>query len=313
MFIGAARRSRLATLIYHRVVPEQDPLRPGEPTVAEFEWQMRLLRRHFTPLPLGEAVQRLAAGDLPPRAVCVTFDDGYADNAELALPVLQRHGIPATVFVSTGFLNGGRMWNDTVIEAVRRESSGVLDLSPIGLTELTLGSEAERLAAIEQILRTIKYETPRRRIEAVAELVGDDGALPQDLMMTDDQVRKLHAAGIEVGAHTVNHPILASISDEDARREIASSRDYLQSLLQSEVLSFAYPNGKPEHDYRQTHRDVCAELGFSRGVSTHWGAGIAASDPLQLPRFTPWDKTETRFALRLLLSYRNADPLVADS
>ena len=117
--INPGGEARLSILIYHRVLAKADPMRPGEPTVAEFESQMKWIRRYFTPLPLLEAAQKLAEGTLPSRAVCVTFDDGYADNEELAMPVLRRHGMPATVFVSTGSMNGGQMWNDTVIESIR--------------------------------------------------------------------------------------------------------------------------------------------------------------------------------------------------
>ena len=117
--LRTAGKQRLSILIYHRVLQSPDPLRPGEPIVDEFRQRMNLLRRYFNPLPLVEAIDRLQAGELPERAVCVTFDDGYADNESVALPILKKSGIPATVFVATGFLNGGQMWNDTVIESIR--------------------------------------------------------------------------------------------------------------------------------------------------------------------------------------------------
>ena len=82
-----------------------------------FEAQMRVVAENFVPLPLSEAVDRLMIGELPPRAACVTFDDGYIDNVELALPILQSHGLSATFFVATGYLDGGWMWNDKVIGA----------------------------------------------------------------------------------------------------------------------------------------------------------------------------------------------------
>jgi len=111
--------SRLSILIYHRVLPGPDPLNNWDPTAAEFESQIRALSRFFTPLALGEAVERLRKGTLPAHAACVTFDDGYRDNVDVALPILRRHGVPATFFIATGYLNGGRMWNDTVIESIR--------------------------------------------------------------------------------------------------------------------------------------------------------------------------------------------------
>src|SRR6267143_1774593 len=123
----------LSILIYHRVIAEADPLVPGEVCAREFDWQLTVLGRWFRVLPLLEAVARLRNGELPVRAACVTFDDGYADNVTTALPILRRHGVPATFFLATAFINGGRMWNDTVIETVRRAPGNALDARPVGL------------------------------------------------------------------------------------------------------------------------------------------------------------------------------------
>lgn len=307
--LGTAGRQRLAILIYHRVLPGRDPLRPGEPTVAEFDWQMALVRKHFNPLPLVEAADRLRDGSLPPRAICVTFDDGYADNEELALPVLQKYAVPATVFVSTGFLNGGRMFNDTVIESIRQCTDETLDLSGIGLERYALRDAPERIAAIDAILTAIKHREPADRSGLVNEIEGRAGQLPRNLMMTDAQVRNLGSSGVSVGAHTVNHPILQSVNSTVAKTEIGDSKATLEALTQRPVDSFAYPNGRPGDDYSILHRDMVEELGFAVAVSTHWGVATPDSDLFQLPRFTPWDRTPARFALRLLLNYRKVDPL----
>ena len=112
-------RARLSILIYHRVLPEPDGLFPDVPDLKRFEQELHWISRWFHVLPLDEAAARLEAGSLPPRAAAITFDDGYADNATVALPALQRAGLSATFFIATSFLDGGRMWNDTVIESVR--------------------------------------------------------------------------------------------------------------------------------------------------------------------------------------------------
>ena len=307
---GSAIRSRFTILIFHRVVPVHDPLRPGEPSVEQFAWQMRLLREHFHPLPLLEAVQRLREGSLPPRAVCVTFDDGYADNAQCAMPVLKRYAIPATVFISTGFLNGGRMFNDTVIETVRGVASDYFDLRDLGLEAYPMSTTADRLQSIAAILRAIKPLDLERRQEVADAIQATARQLPDDTMMTDQQVRSLVANGIEVGAHTVHHPILASLDSAAAQAEISGSKTHLETLLQRDVQLFAYPNGRPQIDYREEHRAMVERCGFLAAVSTHWGAATIDSDPYQLPRFTPWDRQKARYAARLLLNYRRGDSLV---
>lgn len=308
---GTRGTQRLSVLIYHRVLPQTDPMRPAEPTVAEFDWQMRLLRAHFNPLPLVDAVERLQAGTLPENAISVTFDDGYADNERHALPVLQKYQIPATVFISTGFLNGGRMWNDSVIEVLRNCAGPELDLRELGLERYNVESPAQRLLAMDAILRAIKHRDPVERLDLVRQIERHASNLPEDLMLTDAQVRSLARANVTIGAHTVNHPILNSLDADRARAEIRESKQHLEALLQKPVEVFAYPNGRPEADYRVEHRDMVSELGFKAAVSTHWGVSTSQSDRLQLPRFTPWDRQELKFACRLLASYRWVDPLVA--
>jgi hypothetical protein len=118
--LGAGADAKLSILIYHRVLPVPDPLFPTETTVESFDAQLGLLKSLFNVLPLPEAVARLKAGTLPARAASITFDDGYADNFTRALPILQKHGLHATFFIATAYLDGGRMFNDTVIESIRQ-------------------------------------------------------------------------------------------------------------------------------------------------------------------------------------------------
>ncbi|MFO0121490.1 MAG: polysaccharide deacetylase family protein, partial [Inhella sp.] len=103
-------RGRLTVLIFHRVLTQPDPLFPGEMDAARFDAVCGWLASWATVLPLHTAVRQVRDGVLPARALAITFDDGYADNASVALPLLQKHGLCATFFVSTGYLDGGRMW-----------------------------------------------------------------------------------------------------------------------------------------------------------------------------------------------------------
>jgi len=298
-------RARLQIFIFHRVRRQTDSLFPEEIDATRFEAICRWLHRWFEVLPLDAAVRRLRAGDLGSRAAAITFDDGYADNHDVALPVLQRHGLVASFFVATGFLDGGRMWNDGVIEAVRGCTADSVDAAEAGLPErLPLRDASSRRGAIDRVIKALKYLPPAERayrVDAFARTCGVE--LPRDLMMTSDQVRALHRAGQRVGAHTVHHPILARLDADEARREIAGSRAALQALLDDPVSTFAYPNGQPEVDYSAHSVALVRELGFELAVSTAWGAAARMSDPYQLPRFTPWDPGRGRFALRLAGNY----------
>ncbi len=130
-------------------------------------------------------------------------------------------------------------------------------------------------------------------------------------MMTSDAVRTMRRAGMQIGAHTVTHPILARTDDADAEYEIVSSRQTLESLLQQPVTLFAYPNGKPGQDYCERHVQMVRRIGFEAAVSTAPGVSIATTDPLQMPRFSPWDHTRLRYGARMLVNLRSVGSNVA--
>ena len=290
----------LSILIYHRVLPEPDPLFPDEVDAPRFDAQLNLLKQVFHLLPLPEAVDRLKNHTLPPRAACLTFDDGYADNASIALPLLQKHGVCATFFVASGYLNGGCMFNDRAIALIRQHPAEPIDLRFLELGSLPLATLAERRAALQTLLQRLKYEAPEVRCDHLHHLETRLGFTPPaDLMMNDAQVLSLHQAGMSIGGHTVNHPILASLPPAVARCEIEQNRTYLTRLLGSPPTLFAYPNGKFGQDYRQEHADMVRETGYAAALSTEPGIARRESDLFHLPRFTPWDRSLLRFSLRL--------------
>jgi peptidoglycan/xylan/chitin deacetylase (PgdA/CDA1 family) len=304
----AGARARLSVLILHRVLPAPDPLFPGEVDARFFDALCGWVARWFRVLPLTEAARRLRDGTLPAAAMAITFDDGYADNHDLALPTLQRHGLSATFFIASGFLDGGRMWNDSVIEAVRRSAQPRLDLESLGVRDgghCALDSPAGRRRAIEALIGALKYLDPAARDAAVQRVAQACAAtLPNDLMMSSAQVRALHTGGMQVGGHTVNHPILARLTDTEARAEIQDGKQALEALIDAPVTAFAYPNGKPGTDYAPVHTRMAREAGFELACSTTWGSANQAADLFQLPRFTPWDRTRLRFGARLLGNLR---------
>ena len=294
----------LLVLIFHRVLPQPDPLLPGEPDAATFARQMDLLADNFRVLPLREAVAALTRGSLPARSLCISFDDGYANNLKIALPVLRSRGLPATVFVAPAFLNGGRMFNDTVIETIRRAPSR-LDLRSEGLGELDLPDDSARSSAIDRLLAELKYLEPAERLRRVLDIAARVRAdLPTDLMMTDAQLRELHAAGVEIGAHTMTHPILTRIDAAAAAREMRESKARLEEITGAPVRCFAYPNGGPARDYDRTHVELARQSGFELALSTAWGAATARSDVYQIPRVAPWDASARGYGLRLAAAYR---------
>ncbi len=306
----AGPRARLSTLIFHRVVAEPDPLFPDEVDARRFDAICAWMCAWFQVLPLDEATARLRDGSLPSRALGISFDDGYADNHDVAMPILRRHGLSATFFVATGFLDGGRMWNDTLVETVRRVEGPSLDLSGLSqpdLGVLDLSSLDARRQAMHRLLMALKYLPPAQRSLCVDEVARRAKvALPDDLMMSSDQVRGLHRAGMQVGAHTVSHPILRTLDDAAAAREMGESRRRLESIVGAPVTLFAYPNGKRGDDYGERDVSLARDCGFSAAFTTEPGCSSLGTDAHQLPRYTPWRKGRWPFGLQLIRNLATA-------
>jgi peptidoglycan/xylan/chitin deacetylase (PgdA/CDA1 family) len=297
---GLGRQKKLFILIYHRVLDEPHFMRPGEVDKSSFSWQMELLATYFNVLPLHEALQHLENDTLPPRAVTITFDDGYADNLYNALPILKQYHLTATFFIASGYLDGGRMWNDSVIEAIRLMETNQLDLTDIGLGSFDISSPTHKTKATSEILNKIKHLEPLQRNECAQFIAAKVSDLPNDLMLTTEQLKQLHKAGVEIGGHTVTHPILARMTDNEAMQEIAENKKQLEQILGEPIRYFAYPNGKPVQDYLPKQIDFVKQSGYFAALSTQPSVASKASDLWQLPRFTPWDKSPTKFMARMI-------------
>lgn len=306
---GCWRERRLVVLTYHRVLSQPDVMRPGEMHAAIFSRHADVLAQHFNVLPLARALELASTDNLPRLAVSLTFDDGYADNLTVAAPVLRAHGLPATVFVATDFTDGQIMWHDAVLEALRTTQVPVLDLRERNLGVFDVSEPARRLRAARTIIERWKYLPFAERADAVRALVDhSESALPHDLMLTSTQLRALVDSGLDVGAHTCRHPILASLPDYDARVEIVGSKRILEERIGRPVHYFAYPNGRPRKDYTAVHVQMVKDAGFDAALSTALGAFGTNDDRFQIPRMGPWSESPVRFAARLLCTYGSRQP-----
>ncbi|MCL4743880.1 MAG: polysaccharide deacetylase family protein [Burkholderiaceae bacterium] len=304
-------RGRLSAFIFHRVLAQPDPLLPDEPDATRFDLILGRIGAQFRVLPAREACERLFARSLPPRAAIVTFDDGYRDNHDVALPILLRHRMSAAFFIATGYLQGGAMFNDRVRESLRACSDAKLDARAIGLGELDVSDTAAKLLAVETVIATIKHMPPHERIAAAERIERacrfshGAGDRAHRLMMTESEVRALAAAGMEIGGHTRTHPILRGLEADQAREEIGGGHADLRAIVGRAPELFAYPNGRLGEDFDASHRELAREAGFRYAFTTHHGAANVSSDPFLLPRCTPWQRDALRFksqALRVLLA-----------
>jgi len=290
-------KGKLQIFIFHRVLDKPDALIPYEPDVQRFDSIINAISSVFNVIPLDEAVQALNSGCLPPRAACITFDDGYADNYTNALPVLLKYRVPTTVFIATDYIGGQAMWNDVVIESIRA-FSGEFTLESLNIFARECHTDEQKYTLINQVLNDIKHRPQAERQELVEQVKSDCDHYMQPLMMNEEQIKGLYESGVIIGAHTRSHPILANLDDSTSYEEIATSREILSGLLKDNIELFAYPNGKPVSDYTDKDVENVRKAGFSAAVSTRQSVATGNDDVFQLPRFSPWDMNLDKYLLR---------------
>ena len=252
-------------------------------------------------MPLDVAVKHLQRGDLPANTVCVTFDDGYLNNLEIAQPILQEFHIPATVYIATAFSNCNNMWNDRIIDLIGDRTRTSLSLNAIGMSCVEVSDWESRRSLASRLLATLKYQDFRARSQLVDALYRENGSAESPKkMMTCDEIVELAHRGVDIGAHTVDHPILKSLEIEEQRQQIFDSKLGLEQLINKPVTGFAYPNGLPGTDYDSSAVELVKAAGFEYAVSTTWGISTKSTSTYELNRSTPWDTQPGRFHLRLI-------------
>jgi phosphatidylinositol alpha-1,6-mannosyltransferase len=296
----AGPAARLSVLLFHKVPVHADPLAPGELNLARFEQMLDLVGANANVLPLSEASAALERGTLPARAVALTFDDGYAEWIDNVAPALLRRGMPATFFITTGQFEGGVLWHERILAAVRALPAQGAQL-PAGMALFSnLDAPGCRQRLVEQLQERLKYAPLNQRLDAIAQLESQACRpllLPPGFDATS--VRTLHSKGFEIGAHTVHHPILNECTAQQARAEIADCKAELEGIIGGPVHAFAYPNGRPGRDFSHEHVAMVKAAGYRTAVTTSIGVARTGTDPFQLPRFTPWGLSDDRMAFQL--------------
>lgn len=282
-------RSLPRICMYHRFSrqPEYRKL-----DLAAFEQHLDEIAKHFKVVSMREVARQLREqGAVEPGLATITVDDGYADFYNIAAPALARRGMPATLFVTTKFVEGESwLWPDRLDyglsrtrEPVLRCSKGSWDLSTQGhkaaawqaLIDICVRSPTpEKHELVSEVTKALRVELPSRPPLEYA---------PASV----DQLRELCAAGFEMGAHTCTHPILSQLPATDLESEILGSKLRLEALLDREIVSFCYPNGMPE-DINDAAKGVVRSAGFSSAVAAYFRADVL-SDPFEIKRYGPGD------------------------
>jgi peptidoglycan/xylan/chitin deacetylase (PgdA/CDA1 family) len=272
-------------------------------TPAKFEEEISVIARRFHVVSLKEAVRRLVEGEPAEPVVAITFDDGYEDNYRVAFPILERYGIPTTIFLTTGSLDSREpLWFETLALAVKKSPHVSVDVELDVPRRVLLRNESERLRANDEIfwvLRNLPDSERQRRLREVLNILNaGDATERSSKMLTWNQVRWLKARGVDFGGHTVTHPFVSRLTREQATWEVGECKRRIQDELQSPVEHFAYPSGR-EIDFLPWNKSVIRDAGYVAAVSTLWGVNYPTTDPMELRRGQPWESTRSSFAAKL--------------
>jgi peptidoglycan/xylan/chitin deacetylase (PgdA/CDA1 family) len=287
-------------LYYHRVNDDNDPFFPAIST-ALFEAQMRFVRQHYKVVSLSELLKGLAEKSTEP-ILAITFDDGYQDNYDNAFPILERYGLPATIFLTTGTIDSREpLWFEQLALAFKKSTRQFIDLDIHPSHRLWLRTPVERLESIDRAFACFRdlpsLEVPKWMARVLQQLAVEKDLDRQGKMLTWEQVRFMEKRGVDFGGHTVTHPFLSRVSGEQAIWEVSECKRRIEEELQLPVFHFAYPNGR-EKDFGNC-KDVVRRAGYQAAVTTIWGPNHSSTDLMELRRGGPWEKNPAVFAYKL--------------
>jgi peptidoglycan/xylan/chitin deacetylase (PgdA/CDA1 family) len=296
---------RLAILRYHAICdPRSGYADPGIcVSPAAFEQHAAYLAAHYSVLPLPEAVESLRRGaTLPPNAVAVTFDDGYADNLAAAR-VLQRFGLSGTFYITAGCLAGEQpFWPAEIRALIPTVKTFPLVLMVSGKrVQIPLGDDLERRAAIRTISKLFKAHSIPVRESLRDQLRRAAGALDvPECMLRWEDVGEMVRLGMTIGSHTVTHPNLPSAGEADAWREIQDSKTRLERELGAPVTMFSYPNGGADRYMTPQVADLVKKAGFAAATTSRNAFAGPGSDLYALERVQVSERLEDlAFALEV--------------
>jgi peptidoglycan/xylan/chitin deacetylase (PgdA/CDA1 family) len=291
-------RRRAIILLYHRVNDERDPFFPASP-VAQFTGQIEYLARRYRVEPLDAVVDWLDEGAAGAPRVAVTFDDGYADTHDIVLPTLERLGIPATLYLSTAPPETGEpLWTDRTRSLFKHTTAARLSLPTLGL-ELSLDSQPARLAALGRVMAVMKRLPPAGIALASSQLEEQLGrAEPRPRVLGWEEVRRMARGPISLGAHTHNHYLLATLSDDEVFTEVETSVRLIRERVGVDVTSLAYPNGERD-DYDARSIEVLRRLGLRYATTCRHAFAGPGQPRFELARLHASEPFLALFAARM--------------
>jgi peptidoglycan/xylan/chitin deacetylase (PgdA/CDA1 family) len=299
-------RPRLRILMYHQ-------FSTGAEARRLIDRQCKYIRRYYTPVTLSDVSEWLSNGTpLPPNPIAITVDDGYRDFFTTAYPVLHAYGVPATLFVTTDFIDRKDwLWFDRVFYAFEHgRSTHVKFALGARVFEFQLDSaEQRRAAGLTTAVSAVDVaDSDRQKLLARLERLLDvqfPSHLPENIApLSWDELRAISRDGIEIGAHTRSHPILSRIEcDTDLGDQVEYSKRRIEQELQKPVRHFCYPNGRAIDINKRVVEHVRA-AGYKTAVTTISGLNDRSADPLLLKRIPAEPTTPIAYFRQCLAGFR---------
>ena len=296
--VARVRGAAVVILMYHSVMDDPgrdaDTLGDNIHSAEVFRRHMEILSHRYSPVSMDDVLQFVRGEKrLPAGAVAVTFDDGYADNLEVAAPMLNRLGIPSTVYVTVDAVERAMLpFPARLRHAFMRTRVGSwVDSSPRMWPLTRTGERGQALRAAQEHCARLAGETQELFLVSVERAL-DVEAPRTSLMMTWDQVRQFARQGHAVGSHTMTHPNIAHVEEADVERELAESRRRLEEQLSSPVVHFAYPGPALTPIWSERSLAVCRGVGYETAVTTTYGVVRRGDHPLCLRRLGARDDAD---------------------
>lgn len=305
---------KFTILCYHRIGAGGIPLFSELPPEV-FQAQMRFLRRYYRVVSLDELSEEMEKPTRNGHAVAVTFDDGYRDLYTRALPILKKYQIPATVFLPVVCIETGQVpWYDRIFLTLKVFSDDHLELTldrPRRFQLFSLQARLQAAAEIIQYLRTLRDLDRKAHCERLEQQVNLPSEELRDRMLTWDQVRAMGKAGITFGSHTMTHPVVSRLTEEQLESELGQSKKLLEQRIAASAPHFAFPFGQLA-DCGKAALPVLVRCGYRSAATTVEGTNVPGNNLYALRRTQVVDeRSVSMFAFKLNQLFFSAE--VGDS
>lgn len=278
-YISSYFNNNLIVLAYHRVletIPDNNYPYDAElvsANVEQFEYQMKYISTFYNPISEDKIAECLENNiSIPKRSVLVTFDDGFDDNYYYAYPILKKYNIPATIFISTGYIGSETtLWFDWLASLVFSSTTNTIDIPQLK-SKYIRGEYSENKEIMVDLIKKLRKVSNKSRLEILSYL---KEAYSKDMQHIDqfkshplswNQVKEMSNQGINFGSHTVTHPILSRLEDDELEFELVESKNKIELELNKPVISISYPTGMQDSFSRKVLKKVKG-LGYKLGFT----------------------------------------------